>query len=109
MIQEVYGTYDSVSKSMIFNRKFHIVFCLRRTNMTKALSKVFSLALVLALVVAALPLQVVNAAPTELFFTEYIEGSSNNKALEIYNGTGMAVTLTSAYNIQMYFNGSSTA
>ncbi len=26
------------------------------------------------------------AAPTELFFSEYIEGSSNNKALEIFNG-----------------------
>ncbi|HEX8779742.1 MAG TPA: hypothetical protein VF728_01050, partial [Nocardioides sp.] len=34
-----------------------------------------------------------SAAPTELFFSEYIEGSSNNKALEIYNGTGAAVNL----------------
>ena len=32
-----------------------------------------------------------SAAPTELFFSEYIEGSSNNKAVEIYNGTGVAV------------------
>ena len=32
-------------------------------------------------------------AATELFFSEYIEGSSNNKALEIYNGTGAAVDL----------------
>ena len=31
------------------------------------------------------------AAPTDLFFSEYIEGSSNNKALEIYNGTGAPV------------------
>ncbi len=30
------------------------------------------------------------AAPTELFFSEYVEGSSNNKALEVYNGTGEA-------------------
>ncbi len=50
------------------------------------------------------------AAPAELFFSEYIEGSSNNKALEIYNGTGAAVDLTAgAYNVQMYFNGSSSA
>ena len=49
------------------------------------------------------------AAPTELFFSEYIEGSSNNKALEIYNGTGTAVDLTAgAYGVQMFFNGSST-
>ncbi len=30
----------------------------------------------------------------ELFFSEYIEGSSYNKALEIYNGTGVTVDLT---------------
>jgi hypothetical protein len=28
------------------------------------------------------------ATPTDLFFSEYIEGSSNNKALAIFNGTG---------------------
>ena len=47
---------------------------------------------------------------TELFFSEYIEGSSNNKALEIFNGTGATVNLaTGGYNIQMYFNGSASA
>jgi hypothetical protein len=46
------------------------------------------------------------AEPTELFFSEYIEGSSNNKALEIFNGTGADVDLLAGgYNIQMYFNG----
>jgi len=49
------------------------------------------------------------AAPTELFFSEYIEGSSNNKALEIYNGTGAAVDLAAnAYKVEMYFNGSTS-
>ena len=48
----------------------------------------------------------VNAAPSELFFSEYIEGSANNKALEIYNGTGTAVDLAAGgYVVQMYFNG----
>src|SRR5688572_27803546 len=51
-----------------------------------------------------------SAQATELFFSEYIEGSSNNKALEIYNGTGAAVNLAAGgYNVQMYFNGSATA
>ena len=49
-----------------------------------------------------------SAAPTELFFSEYIEGSSNNKALEIFNGTGAAVTLTGAYDVQIFANGSPT-
>ncbi len=50
------------------------------------------------------------AVPVELFISEYIEGSSNNKAIEIYNGTGGAIDLgTGGYNLQMYFNGSATA
>lgn len=39
-----------------------------------------------------------------LFFSEYIEGSSNNKALEIYNGTGAAVDLSN-YVIRINANG----
>jgi predicted extracellular nuclease len=39
-----------------------------------------------------------------IFISEYIEGSSNNKAIEIYNGTGALFDLT-GYNIFMSFNG----
>ncbi|MCP4168251.1 MAG: hypothetical protein GY759_20490, partial [Chloroflexi bacterium] len=42
-----------------------------------------------------------------LFFSEYIEGSSYNKAVEIFNGTGAAVDL-SAYTLELYSNGSAT-
>ncbi len=45
-----------------------------------------------------------DAAATDLFFSEYIEGSSNNKAFEIYNGTGADVDL-SQYVVELYFNG----
>lgn len=56
------------------------------------------------------PARPVRAAPTELFFSEYIEGSSYNKALEIYNGTGVAVDLAAGnYSIEIYFNGNTTA
>lgn len=41
---------------------------------------------------------------SDLFFSEYIEGSSNNKALEIYNPTGADVNLT-GYTIELYSNG----
>ena len=60
------------------------------------LGKFFASVLILALMLSALPVQfsASAAAPAELFFSEYIEGSSNNKALEIYNGTGAAVDLT---------------
>ncbi|MEM6722262.1 MAG: endonuclease [Bacteroidota bacterium] len=41
----------------------------------------------------------------DLFFSEYIEGSSNNKALEIANFTGSSVNLSS-YSIKKQTNGS---
>lgn len=41
---------------------------------------------------------------TELFISEYIEGSSNNKAIEIYNPTSSSINL-SAYSIQKQANG----
>jgi hypothetical protein len=43
----------------------------------------------------------------DLFFSEYIEGSSNNKALEIYNPTASAIDLSN-YTIGIYQNGSSS-
>ncbi|HSO26438.1 MAG TPA: ExeM/NucH family extracellular endonuclease, partial [Anaerolineales bacterium] len=56
---------------------------------------------------AALPAR---AATSDLFFSEYIEGSSNNKALEIYNGTGAAVDLAAGgYKIQIFYNSATTA
>jgi predicted extracellular nuclease len=46
------------------------------------------------------------AVSTDLFLSEYIEGTSNNKAIEIYNGTGAPVNLaTGLYAITMHFNG----
>lgn len=42
-----------------------------------------------------------------VFISEYIEGSSNNKAIEIYNGTGKTVDL-SEYEIKLYFNGATS-
>ncbi len=47
---------------------------------------------------------------TELLISEYVEGSSNNKAIEIYNGTSAAVDLfTGGYKLEFYFNGSTSA
>jgi hypothetical protein len=44
---------------------------------------------------------------TELFISEYVEGTSNNKYLEIYNPNGTAVGLTD-YSLAIYSNGSVT-
>ncbi|MCK4630287.1 MAG: Ig-like domain-containing protein, partial [Bacteroidales bacterium] len=45
-------------------------------------------------------------ASTDLYFSEYVEGSSNNKALEIYNPTSATVDL-SQYGIVTNTNGGS--
>jgi len=45
---------------------------------------------------------------SDLLITEYVEGSGNNKALEIFNGTEDAINLGS-YSIDRYSNGATTA
>ena len=47
---------------------------------------------------------VVFGQAADLFFSEYVEGSSNNKAIEIFNGTGAAVDL-SQYSVKLGSNG----
>jgi hypothetical protein len=45
----------------------------------------------------------VGATATDLFFSEYIEGGSYNKAIEIFNGTGSPVNLSN-YSVKASFN-----
>ncbi|NNL14223.1 MAG: ExeM/NucH family extracellular endonuclease [Acidimicrobiia bacterium] len=64
-------------------------------------------ALLPALVIAATPAGA--ETPTELFISEYIEGGSFNKAIEIYNGTGGPIDLLAdTYTLELYSNGSNT-
>jgi trimeric autotransporter adhesin len=44
---------------------------------------------------------------TDLFISQYAEGSANNKYIEIYNGTGHNVDL-SGYKLDLYANGAAT-
>ncbi|WP_060664545.1 5'-nucleotidase C-terminal domain-containing protein [Bacillus sp. CHD6a] len=44
---------------------------------------------------------------TDLIISEYIEGSSNNKAIELFNGTGNEVDLSN-YSMELYSNGNTT-
>lgn len=56
------------------------------------------------LLLTALALLVPSVAGADLLFSEYIEGSSFNKAVEIYNPTGAPVDL-SDYELHLYSNG----
>lgn len=61
-----------------------------------------------AMVLAVMGVSVARAAtPTDLFISEYIDGASNNKAIEIFNGTGAPIDLESGtYLVQIFANGS---
>ncbi|MEM6319416.1 MAG: hypothetical protein AAF960_17225 [Bacteroidota bacterium] len=43
----------------------------------------------------------------DLFFSEYVEGTGNNKCIEIYNPLPYPITLDGVYRIRQYRNGSS--
>ena len=63
--------------------------------------------LLLVLVTTFLMNHAVFGQATDLIISEYIEGSSNNKALEVFNGTGATLDMTQ-YKFVRYNNGSTT-
>ncbi len=63
----------------------------------------------LAPAISGSPTPAAAAVPTDLFFSEYVEGSGFNKAVEIFNGTGAPVDLAAGgYRLELYSNGSPT-
>ncbi|MFM7052004.1 MAG: lamin tail domain-containing protein, partial [Planctomycetota bacterium] len=63
----------------------------------------------MALICAAFSVQHARAQSADLIISEYVEGSSNNRAIEIYNGTLSTVNLVASnYRLAIYRNGAST-
>ncbi|MFJ7825440.1 endonuclease [Psychrobacillus sp. NPDC096623] len=78
---------------------------MRKRNWKRSINAFLSASLVASLVFPALPTRAVAATnASDLIISEYIEGSSFNKAIELYNGTGADVNL-SAYSLELYANG----
>ena len=65
----------------------------------------FNSSILLALLVAPF---VVQSQCTDLFISEYLEGTGNNKGLEFYNPTAETINL-SGYQLQRWSNGEGTA
>lgn len=81
---------------------------INRSN-RKSLSILLTLALVVNLFLPFISQEVKAATvASDLFISEYVEGSSNNKAIELYNGTGQSINLKD-YVVELYTNGNSTA
>lgn len=80
-------------------------------RVSKKLSMLFAVLLIVASILSSFTPTSVNADGVfayDLFFSEYVEGSSNNKAIEIFNGTDVNIDL-SQYTVELYSNGAATA
>ena len=74
----------------------------------KSFNALLATTLVASVSIPVMPTQAVAAGPAaDLIISEYIEGSSNNKAIELYNGTGSTIDL-SQYKLELYTNGGTT-
>ncbi|WP_274309135.1 endonuclease [Solibacillus daqui] len=72
----------------------------------KSLNTLLATSLVASIAVPAMPaLANTEGLAADLIISEYIEGSGNNKAIELYNGTGATIDL-SQYTLELYTNGS---
>ena len=82
---------------------------MKKQTWKKSINTLLATSLVASVSVPVVPI-VANAETiaTDLIISEYIEGSSFNKAIEIYNGTGKAIDLSN-YTLELYSNGASTA
>lgn len=58
----------------------------------------------LTMLVLMVAVSAIFAQAANLFFSEYVEGASNNKAIEIFNGTGDPIDL-SGYTVKLGSNG----
>jgi uncharacterized protein len=62
----------------------------------------------LSVVLTVLLASQANAEVNDLFISEYVEGSSNNKAIEIANLSELEIDLT-GYQLDIYYNGNSNS
>ncbi|MEK3952567.1 endonuclease [Psychrobacillus sp. FSL K6-1464] len=80
-----------------------------KRNWKRPINAFLSASLIAGLVIPVLPSKVLAATnASDLIISEYIEGSGNNKALELFNGTDATVDL-SKYSLELYPNGGTTA
>lgn len=80
-----------------------------KRNWKRPINAFLSASLVAGLVIPVLPSKAIAATnASDLIISEYIEGSSINKAIELYNGTGATIDL-SEYSLELYANGVTAA
>ena len=82
---------------------------MRKGKWKKPLNTFLAMGLVSSLLVPAFPAtSTAETISTDLLISEYVEGSSFNKALELYNSSEVALDL-SDYTLELYANGATAA
>lgn len=82
---------------------------MRKGKWKKPLNTFLSITLIASLLMPAYPATTAAATTSsDLLISEYVEGSSFNKALELYNGSGESLNL-SEYTLELYANGATVA
>lgn len=81
---------------------------MKKRNWKKPLNAFLSTLLIASIVMPTLPTSAAAGHASDLIISEYMEGSSYNKAVELYNGTGSAIDL-SQYTLELYSNGATSA
>lgn len=61
-----------------------------------------------AMLLAAVVISISNWGNSQIIISEYLEGTSNNKCIELFNTTASDINLT-GYSLRRYSNGSTTA
>ncbi len=80
-----------------------------RMPLRRVVGRIAVASLALAAPLALTPNPASAASTTDLLISEYVEGSSTYKALELYNGTAASVDLDAgSYAVDVYFNGATS-
>ena len=83
---------------------------LRNYEGDRQLISIYNFSTKLIAIALVLSVSQFNLNDMSLIISEYVEGSSNNKAIELYNNSGSTVDLAEGnYTLEFYFNGNTTA
>lgn len=80
---------------------------MKKVTILRCFSYLLVWAMFISMCTVSVPVYAAENPCKDLIISEYVEGGGSNKVIEIYNGTGDAVSLGN-YSLRIYFNGKTT-